>query len=204
MAGDHAAKAPARRPGADPPERAGARPLQLRLRRGASPRRLRARRLRRRSRADPDRDRQRGVARGRRLRGTALRRRASARGQPALLVPVRPPAGRVSRERPAAGRTGAGGRGAGIDAGVGPLRGAAGADRRHAHLRRLGAAEGGAAKASASRRSGWRRRRGSFWHEAHAVAARAGPEPVARQHHAHDAAATARSSATSTSSRSPG
>ena len=88
------AEAPAHRPGADPPERAGARPLQVRLRRGASPRRLRARRLRRRSGGDPDRDRQRGVARGRRLRGAALRRRASARRQPALLVPVRPPAGR--------------------------------------------------------------------------------------------------------------
>ena len=36
VAGDHAAEAPAHRPGADPPERAGARPLQVRLRRGAS------------------------------------------------------------------------------------------------------------------------------------------------------------------------
>ena len=69
VAGGDGPQAPAGRPGPDPPERAGARPLQVRLGRGASARRLRARRSRgRRARGDPDRDRQRGVAGGRRLR----------------------------------------------------------------------------------------------------------------------------------------
>ena len=47
---------------------------------------------------------------------------------------------------------------AGIDARLGPLRRPARSDGRHAHLRRLGAAEGGAERSSASRPSGWSKR----------------------------------------------
>ena len=96
VAGDDGPEAPADGAGPDPPKRARARPLEVRLGRGPSARGLRARRLRRRARGDPDRDRQRGLARGRRLREATLGRRASTRRQPALLVPVRPPAGRAT------------------------------------------------------------------------------------------------------------
>ena len=78
---------------------------------------------------------------------------------------------------------------------------------RHAHLRRLGAAQGRADASSASPRTRSPRRPGrldSGDDEANAAAARPRPEPLARQHHPRRCSATARCAATSTSSRSPG
>ena len=130
---------------------------------GLRARRLRARRRRGRGRprGDPDRHRQRGPPRGLRLRGADRRRRAGAGRQPALLVPVRPPGRGVPRERPAGlGRRQGRGR-AGLDAGLGPLRRPRRAHRRHAHLRRLGPAEGGPAQVRLHPRAGRRGRPGA-------------------------------------------
>ena len=100
LAGGTRPQPPAGRPRPHAPGRAGARPLALRLGRGAAARRLRARRCEGgRSRRDPDRDRQRGGAGAGRARG-AERRRDLARGSSAF------PAGSCStaRTRPTATR----------------------------------------------------------------------------------------------------
>ena len=143
-----------------------------------------------RARGDPDRDRQRGPPRRQRLRGADRRRRARPGGQPALLAAVRPPGRRVPRERPAGGGRGRGSpveqaSTLGWDRYVGPPGGI----DRHAHVRRLGAAQGGARASSASRPRGSSRRRGSCSQASNeqrtepSDAPRPRPEPLARQHH---------------------
>ena len=143
----------------------------------------------------------------RRPRGAERRRDRLARRQPALLGAVRPPGRGLPRRGAAAGGHRPGlGRG-GLDARLGPLRRLRRADDRHAHLRRLGAAEGRAGQVRLHARQGRRggqRRLHRIEETRHAAAARPGPEPLARQHHPRRCSATARSPATSTSSRSPG
>ena len=166
LAGGDRPHPPAGRPGPHPPERAGPRPLPVRLGRGAAARRLRARRRRRRRpRGDPDRDRQRGRAGGRRARGAERRRRPLARRQPALLGALRPPGRRLPRRGPAAAVTARvsveEASTLGWDRYVGP-RGAA---DRDAHLRQLGAAARTCRPSSASRRTGSRRPGARCWRE---------------------------------------
>ena len=73
--------------------------------------------------------------------------------QHAVVGPLRAPAAGVPRQRAAAERHGAGLGRAGLDVRLGALRRHAPARHRHAHLRRLGAAEGRCRRSSASRRS---------------------------------------------------
>ena len=160
---------------------------------------------RRRPRGDPDRHRQRGRAGGRRPRG-AERRRAFAsrvvslpcwelfdRQDDAYRDEVLPPrvTARVSVEEAST---------LGWDRYVG----LGGSEDRHAHLRQLGAAQGRPEQVRLHPRQG---RRGgakeAARHETDPATARPGPEPLARQHHPHDARRRHAARATSTSSRSP-
>ena len=95
---------PPGRDGDDPAERAGLRPLQVRLGRGGPARRLRPRRPRgRRPGADPDRHRQRGPARPRRPRAAAGGRDPQPRRQPPLLGDLREAGPVLPRRGAAAG-----------------------------------------------------------------------------------------------------
>ena len=118
------------------------------------------------------------------------RRGEGARRQPALLVPVRPPGRRVPREvlppavqaRVAVEQAST----LGWDRYVGPQ----GRDRRHAHLRRVRAPEGRPAQVRLHPRARWPRQRKERTLRAMKptqAAARPRPEPLARQHHPHDA-----------------
>ncbi len=108
------------------------------LRRG----RLRARRLRGRAGADPDRHRQRGPAGARRPRDADRRGHTLARRQPALLGDLRPPGRGVPRPGAAAGGHRPGRDRGGRDAGLGALRRDRRCDHRHDHLRAVGAVRG--------------------------------------------------------------
>ena len=131
------------RAGPHPPDRAGLRPLQVRLRRGGAARRLRARRRRgRRPGADPDRHRQRGPAGARRPRDADRRGHPLARRQPALLGALRPPGRRATATRCCRRRHRPGRDRGGLDAGLGALRRHRRRDHRHDHLRPVGAVRG--------------------------------------------------------------
>src|SRR5262249_28174504 len=122
-----------------------------------------ARRLRARRRpggqagGDPHRVGERGQPRRRRPRGARRRGDPFARGVDAVVGDLRRSAAGVPGRGAAAGRDGARRGGAGVDAGMGTLRGDVGSGHRHAHVRRVGAAQGAAAEVRLPARPGRRR-----------------------------------------------